>query len=162
MSLLSFFLWIGTILACFNSAGNSPLSMRELKFLAINLAIKSLFSLVILVGISSWWQDFLILKLLIIFLTSLQLALSEIKGWFKRFSLKFGFTWVFIERFNYRHNRIKIFTYHWKRLRFWDIQTGYYIKEKLIKRLTELLVTSYGFTIINKINFFTFWWILGK
>ena len=45
--------------------------MQELKFSAINLAIRSLSSLMILVGISSW-QDFLMLRLLIIFSTSLQ------------------------------------------------------------------------------------------
>ena len=79
MSLLSFFLWIGTISACFNSEGNSPSSMQELKFSAINLTIRSLFSLMILVGTSSCWQDFLMLRLLIIFSISLQLLFLKWK-----------------------------------------------------------------------------------
>ena len=39
--------------ACFNSERNSPSSLKELKFSAINVAIRSLFSLIILKGISS-------------------------------------------------------------------------------------------------------------
>ena len=41
--------------------------------------------------------------------------------------------------------RIKIFTCYRKRLRFCCVQTGYYIREKLIKCLTESIVTGYGF-----------------
>ena len=55
-----------------SARGNSPLSMQELKFSAINLAIRSLFSLMILVGISPCWRDFLILRLLIILPASSQ------------------------------------------------------------------------------------------
>ena len=86
---------------------------------------------------------------------SLQLFFSEMKGWIKRFSLDFDYTRAFVERFNYRVNRIKIVTCHPKRLRFWYIQSGYYVREKLIKALTEFLVAAYGFTIINEVNFFS-------
>ena len=53
--------------------------MQELKFWAINLAIRSLFNLVILVRISSCWQDFLMSRLLIIFSTSFPLVFLKWK-----------------------------------------------------------------------------------
>ena len=87
-------------------------------------------------------------------------SFSEMNGWITPFSFDFDCTQVFVKRFNYRHNRIKIFTCHRKRFRFWYVQSGYYIREKLIKWLTELLVTRYDFTIINEVNLFTFWWML--
>ena len=43
-----------------------------------------------------------------------------------------------------------------KDLGFWYVQSGYYIREKLIKCLTELLIVVYGFIIINEVTFFTF------
>ena len=75
MSLLSFFLRNGGISACFNSERNSPLS----EFSATKMAIRSLFSLMILVGISICWQDYLMLRLLIIFSISLQLVFLKWK-----------------------------------------------------------------------------------
>ena len=53
--------------------------MKELKLSAVNLAIRSLFSLMILVGTSSCWQDFLLLRLLTIFSTSLQVVFLKWK-----------------------------------------------------------------------------------
>ena len=89
-------------------------------------------------------------------------SFSETKVWIKCFSLDIDYTRVLVERFNYRHNSIKTVTCHRKRLRFWYVQSWYYIREKLIKCLTQFLFTGSGFTIISKVNFFTFWWILGR
>ena len=172
MSPLSLLPWIETIPAVFNPEGNSPSSMQELKFSAINLAIRSLFSLMVLkrqpsrVVLSKRCSENMqqiyreinltMLRLLIVFSTSLQLAFLKWKVESKRFGLDFDYTRVFVRRFNYRHNRIKIVTCHQKRLRFWYVQSGYHIRQKLIKCLTKLLVTGYGFTIISEVNFFTF------
>ena len=95
------------------------------------------------------------LRLLIIFSTSLQLVFLKWKV--EPSALAMILTLVYVERFNYRHNRIKIVAWHRKRLTtFWYVQSGYYITEKLIKCLTELLPTRYSLTIINEINFFHF------
>ena len=40
--------------------------------------------------------------------------------------------------------------------KFWYVQIWYYISEKFIKCVTELLVTRYDFTIINEVNCFIF------
>ena len=64
---------------------------------------------------------------------------SEMKSRVKRFSFDFGYTRVFVERFNNIRNKIKIFTCHRKSLRFWYVQSGYYIRDKLIKVKTNYL-----------------------
>ena len=104
---------------------------------------------------SSCRQDFLNVQVTDNLFNFITASFSEMIGWVKRFSLDFD-SRVFVERFTYRHNRIKIFICHRKRLRFWYVQTGHYIREKLIKCLTELLITGYGFTIINEVNFSPF------
>ena len=104
---------------------------------------------------SSCRQDFLNVQVTDNLFNFITASFSEMIGWVKRFSLDFD-SRVFVERFTYRHNRIKIFIFHRKRLRFWYVQTGHYIREKLNKCLTELLITGYGFTIINEVNFSPF------
>ena len=84
MSVLHFFLCTGTIPTCFGSIRNSPLSMQVLKFLETNGAIMSLFSLIILIeislgiGISLFWQAFLICESSMILLTSLELVFLKL------------------------------------------------------------------------------------
>ena len=137
--------------------------MQELKFLCLNLAIRSLFNLMVLLDKTYLrnllGKTFLMLRLPIIFSTSLRLVFLK---WGESNVLVMIFTMLeYVEEFNYRQHRIKISTFHWKRLRFWYVQSRYYIREKLIKCLTELLVTGYGFTIISEVIFFNFWWILS-
>ena len=126
-------------MTCFNSEGNSPLSMQDLKFSAKNLSITSLFSLMILVGISSCWQDFYNVEITDNLFNFMTANFSEMKSRVKRFSLDFGYTRVFVERFDNIRNKIKIFTCHRKSLRFSYVQSGYYIRDQLIKVKTNYL-----------------------
>ena len=161
MPLLSFFLWSGIISTCFNSK-------RKLTFVNAGTKIFSYKrSNQIFVQFNGLSGDiFLLARILDVEITDnlfnfITPSFSETKGWIKRFGLDFAYTRVIVERFNYKHNRIKIVTCHRKRIKFWYVQSGYYGREKLIKCFTELLVAGYGLTIINEVNFFTFWWIFG-
>ena len=98
----------------------------------MNLTIRFLFSLFILMVISSCWQDFWMLRSLTTFSTSLPLGFFEMKGWGKCFTFHFGHTRVFVENFNYWHNRFKIFTSRKKRLRVWYVQTRYTWEKNLV------------------------------
>ena len=152
MSLLSFFSWIGTIPACFNSGGNTFVDAR-IKIFSYKLSNQTFVQFNDLSG-----NIFLLARLFNVEITDnlfnfITASSSELKGWIEPFSFDFYYTQVFAERVNCRHNRIKIVACRRKRLGFWYVQNEYYIKEKLIKCLAELRVTRYDFTIINEVIF---------
>ena len=124
MSLLSFFLWIGTISVSFNSEGNLPLSYAKIENFAYKLSNQTFVQFN-----DIGWTIFLQVSLFKVEITDslfnfITTSFSERECWIKRSSLDFDYTWVFVERFNYRHNRINIVTCQPKTLRFWYVQSG--------------------------------------